>query len=340
MKRTKATFREFILLMLTGSGIIAVLPFTVIRFANSEWLLFSLDLALIVGLAGLSVYVVRTHNDRFASVAVCLLCQLAILGTIYIEGLGQLFWAYPAVIIAYYLLRPFEAFVANLMALTLLTPKIIGQIDLLQMTTLYSTLAVTIAFSYAFAYQTEKQRKQVQKLATLDPLTGAGNRRALRDRLADIVAMHQRQKKNVSLLLIDLDHFKKINDDHGHAVGDDTLIGIVALLKQRIRETDSIYRFGGEEFLILAEQATSAVAASLAETLRVLVSETPIIDERQVTISVGVAQLHQSESTDDWLKRADVALYQAKENGRNAVVAAPILSEASDQTVDRQASGS
>ncbi|MFK8051711.1 MAG: GGDEF domain-containing protein, partial [Woeseiaceae bacterium] len=116
-------------------------------------------------------------------------------------------------------------------------------------------------------------------------------------------------------------------------------IGIVALLKQRIRETDSIYRFGGEEFLILAEQATSAVAASLAETLRVLVSETPIIDERQVTISVGVAQLHQSESTDDWLKRADVALYQAKENGRNAVVAAPILSEASDQTIERQASG-
>lgn len=328
MKHAEATFREFILLLLTGSGIIAVIPFTIIRFVSGDWLLFSLDLFLVITLSGLSYYVIKTHQHRIASVAVCTICQFAIVGTIYIGGIEQIFWAYPAVIIAYYLLRPFEAFIVNLIAIAVLTPTIVSTLEILQLTTIYATLSVTIAFSYAFSYLTAKQRQQVQKLAALDPLTGAGNRRALRDQLATIVAKHMRKPQNVSILLIDLDYFKKINDDFGHAIGDDTLIGIVALLKQRLRETDTIYRFGGEEFLILAEQASALVAASLAEELRELVAATPIIDQRQVTVSIGIAQLNQGESTDDWLKRADVALYQAKDAGRNQTTCASVISEA------------
>ncbi|MEN7343364.1 MAG: GGDEF domain-containing protein [Pseudomonadota bacterium] len=328
MQRTEATFREFILLMLTGSGIIAVLPFTIIRFMSGEWLLFSLDATLIIGLAGLSVYVIRTHNHRVASIAVCLLCQVAIAGTIYIAGIGQLFWIYPAVVIAYYLMRPFEAFVVNLVAISVVTPMIIQALPVLSLTTVYATLAVTIAFSYAFSYLTDQQRRQVQELAIRDPLTGAGNRRALRERLAEIVDMHQRHPQNVSIMLLDLDHFKRINDDFGHAIGDDTLIGVVALLKQRLRITDRMFRFGGEEFVIVAENATAAFATALAEELRALVAKTPLIDQRQVTLSIGIAQLHQGETTDDWLKRADLALYHAKDAGRNAVYCAPTVSEA------------
>ncbi len=326
MKRTDFTFREFILLMLTGSGIVAVLPFTFIRFVNGEWLLFTLDTGLIFGLAGLSLYVIKTHDHRIASIAVCLLCQVAIVGTIYIAGIAQLYWMYPAVVIAYYLLRPSEAIITNLLAIAIISPQLFDALNVLSLTTVYATLAVTIAFSYAFSYVTEQQRRQVQELASQDPLTGAGNRRALRQRLTELVDSHQRNPISVSIMLIDLDHFKRINDDFGHAVGDDTLIGVVALLKQRLRTTDRIYRFGGEEFVIVAENAGAVFATTLAEELRALVAETPIIEERQVTLSVGVAQLNKGESTDDWLKRADVALYNAKNDGRNQTVCAPILS--------------
>ncbi|MEL7296868.1 MAG: GGDEF domain-containing protein [Pseudomonadota bacterium] len=326
MKRTDFTFREFILLMLTGSGIVAVLPFTFIRFVNGEWLLFALDTSLVIGLAGLSLYVIKTHDHRIASIAVCLLCQVAIVGTIYIAGIAQLYWMYPAVVIAYYLLRPSEAIVTNLLAIAIISPQLFNALNVLSLTTVYATLAVTIAFSYAFSYVTEQQRRLVQDLAAQDPLTGAGNRRALRQRLTELVDSHQRNPISVSIMLIDLDHFKRINDDFGHAVGDDTLIGVVALLKQRLRTTDRIYRFGGEEFVIVAENAGAVFATTLAEELRALVAETPIIEERQVTLSVGVAQLNKGESTDDWLKRADVALYNAKNEGRNQTVCAPILS--------------
>lgn len=328
MKRPELPTSEFILLSLTGTGIFAVTPFAIIRMMDGHWQLFLLDLALVAGLVALFVYTLRTHNVRAASLAVCLICQVAIVGTIYIQGTEQLFWAYPAVIIAYYLVSPRLAFITSVVAIAVLTPIIVAAMDAIHLATVYTTLIVTIAFSHAFSALTRVQQQQMEVLTKLDPLTGAGNRRAMRDKLQEIVARHHRQPVVATLLLIDLDHFKSINDVFGHAAGDDTLIGVVDVIRRRIRETDSVYRFGGEEFVVVAEGSDARVGATLAEDLRQLVETETLIDQHTVTISIGIAQLVAGESTDGWLRRADEALYAAKDAGRNATVRAPVFSEA------------
>ncbi|MEM8546699.1 MAG: GGDEF domain-containing protein, partial [Pseudomonadota bacterium] len=118
------------------------------------------------------------------------------------------------------------------------------------------------------------------------------------------------------------DHFKHINDRHGHAAGDQVLVGLVGVVRQRIRAVDTLFRIGGEEFLVIVENADTETAKKLAEDLRVLVEAAGLLDDCSVTISVGVAQLGAGETSDDWLRRGDDALYAAKRAGRNCVVCA------------------
>ena len=155
-------------------------------------------------------------------------------------------------------------------------------------------------------------------LATKDPLTGAGNRRGLDAKLAEVVNSHSRSGTPSSLLLLDLDHFKKVNDLHGHAVGDQILKSITDIINLRIRVTDSLYRIGGEEFVVVLEGADLHQAAHLAEQLRTLVDANELVPDQSVTISLGVAELKEGETGNDWLHRADEALYRAKDAGRNS----------------------
>ena len=155
--------------------------------------------------------------------------------------------------------------------------------------------------------------------ATKDPLTGAGNRRALEHKLFDAVNVYQRTRSPVSMLLMDLDHFKKVNDRHGHAAGDEILCSITEIINLRIRVTDSLYRIGGEEFVVVLEGQDLHRAAHLAEQLRTLIEANELVPDHSATISVGVAELKENETGNDWLHRADKALYRAKRSGRNAL---------------------
>jgi len=120
-----------------------------------------------------------------------------------------------------------------------------------------------------------------------------------------------------SMLLIDLDHFKKVNDVHGHRVGDQILKRVTDIVNLRIRVTDSLYRIGGEEFVVVLEGQDTARAEHLAEQLRTLVHENELVPDRSLTISLGVAELIADETANDWMHRADQALYDAKRAGRN-----------------------
>ena len=119
--------------------------------------------------------------------------------------------------------------------------------------------------------------------------------------------------------MLDLDHFKQVNDRHGHAKGDEILIKLTELVGMRIRVTDSIFRIGGEEFVIVVEDMNLENAARLGEQLRTIVEAHDLAPESAVTISLGIAQHHYGESGDDWMSRADNALYMAKHSGRNRI---------------------
>jgi diguanylate cyclase (GGDEF)-like protein len=119
------------------------------------------------------------------------------------------------------------------------------------------------------------------------------------------------------MLLLDLDHFKKVNDLHGHAVGDQILKRVTEIINLRIRVTDSLYRIGGEEFVVVLESQDATRAAHLAEQLRTLIQANELVPDRPVTISLGVAELTEDETASSWIGRADEALYRAKRSGRN-----------------------
>jgi diguanylate cyclase (GGDEF)-like protein len=161
-----------------------------------------------------------------------------------------------------------------------------------------------------------------RRRATLDPLTGLFNRNALEQRLAELDGQPSNEEEGLShaLLLCDLDHFKRVNDQLGHAAGDAVLQDVAYVMRAALRAGDSIYRVGGEEILVVLPGASRADAVAIAERLRREVGERRPVGV-PVTISIGVAlSKPETVDTDDLVARADVALYAAKAGGRDTVV--------------------
>ncbi len=167
---------------------------------------------------------------------------------------------------------------------------------------------------------------QALRSAYTDPLTGLYNRTALTDAFQREWKLSQRQHTPLSLLVLDVDHFKRINDTHGHAAGDAALVKIAKCLRQTVRASDMIFRYGGEEFVILLSNTGPGGAELLAQRLLYRIATMDCSDIAaglRITTSIGVASLnHPEETPEQMLKRADEALYRAKRQGRNRVVVA------------------
>jgi len=152
-----------------------------------------------------------------------------------------------------------------------------------------------------------------------DPLTGAFNRRHMQITLATAVERRRRHGERASLLLIDIDRFKDVNDVFGHAEGDRVLKELVVLVGQRLRKLDALFRTGGEEFALLLSGARLTEALAVAESLRGLVQDAGLTPGRRLSISIGVVELGPGQAVPDWIAEADAALYRAKRTGRNRV---------------------
>ena len=167
-----------------------------------------------------------------------------------------------------------------------------------------------------------------QERAMTDALTGLLNRYGLQRVLSHEHAEARRYNRTLSCLMIDLDNFKAINDTHGHAAGDTALQQVATILMEVMRRSDMVFRYGGEEFLVLLPETDLEGATALAEKIRSAAAEQIFGDgERtfRLTLSAGAANLFDGESGNDMIARADLALYQAKEQGRNRVEVAPRL---------------
>jgi diguanylate cyclase (GGDEF)-like protein len=156
-------------------------------------------------------------------------------------------------------------------------------------------------------------------VAATDSLTGMWNRRWLEKNAAVEISRARRYRQPLSLILLDIDQFKRVNDRLGHAAGDAVLIELAGVIRDQIRTSDSLTRWGGEEFVILAPSTTLEGAAHLAEKVRCAVGEHPFGGAGYVTVSMGVSDLADDERLDDFIAAADAALYRAKQGGRNRV---------------------
>lgn len=159
----------------------------------------------------------------------------------------------------------------------------------------------------------------LERLARTDPLTDLPNRTRLNDLFRREVDRAIRYRRPFSIVILDIDNFKRVNDEHGHLAGDRTLQAFAVVVRDNVRGADTVGRWGGEEFLVLCPETTAEEAAQLAERLRAATRATPFEDGRRHTVSAGVAAFREGDDLDALLNRADAALYRAKNAGRDRV---------------------
>jgi len=164
---------------------------------------------------------------------------------------------------------------------------------------------------------------ELDHLASTDKLTGSWNRRRLEENVRSEMDRLIRYDHPLCLMVLDIDFFKKINDRYGHNAGDQVLVVLAAHIRASLRTSDSLTRWGGEEFVVLCPNTTLSTASLLAERLRNKIAGTNFPEVEHITVSVGVAECQTEETFEHWFKRADEALYRAKSGGRNQVKIAP-----------------
>jgi diguanylate cyclase (GGDEF)-like protein len=182
-------------------------------------------------------------------------------------------------------------------------------------------LSLTLNQSFKLAHELKIAKESAEAMAQIDELSELNNRRAFYEKGKMLVDYCLRNKEELSAIIFDIDHFKKINDKHGHAAGDTAIKHLGQILHKTIRKSDLCARIGGEEFVILLKPSVLNEATQLAEILRKLISKTPITfqgEEFFISASFGVAV--GTSDLDSLLKRADSAMYQAKKHGRNTVI--------------------
>ncbi|KAB2920990.1 MAG: GGDEF domain-containing protein [Dechloromonas sp.] len=192
--------------------------------------------------------------------------------------------------------------------------------------TLYVNFAISLAVTLVVIFLTflslRHYQSRIEEMASTDKLTGLLNRHAFGILIDKLMASHRRQPRPITFLLADVDHFKAINDRHGHRAGDEVLAGIGALLRSNLRAADFAVRWGGEEFLMVLQNCPAEEGRLVAEKLRQAVAEARLCSGEpglQVTLSIGVSEFDGEELPDQAINRADMALFAAKDAGRNTV---------------------
>ncbi|WP_414674598.1 GGDEF domain-containing protein [Marinobacter sp.] len=318
--RLSTDFRLSIITLLGASAVLGITPFAVMRFLQDNLLAGLVDTTILLGICGGVVYAWLTGDTRRSGLVLAVTaCGGAVMVGM-VVGEPGLFWLYPCLVTTFFLAHPRIAIVLNIASVLALMIHGEAFRSSIQMWTFAATTVVVSACAYVFAHRNHNQRQRLEHLATIDPLTGIKNRRSMDQELDLAAANAERTGLPCALALLDIDHFKKINDEHGHGVGDEVLVDMVTLLQQNTRKSDQLFRFGGEEFVLLLSGvdgvSLKAVMSNLQQVLRKYMTH----PGGSVTASFGVAQLIHGESVESWLGRADTALYEAKESGRDRIV--------------------
>ena len=329
---TQRSTAEKMLLILSAFAFLTITPFVYIRWVEGDMVMAAIDAILSLGTAIFFVFVFYTRKIKTAKFILSIFFSIAIVTIVAIRGQTHLFWLYPGMIAFYYILPARAAGAICFLAILLIASIIFPVTNMLDFLTIISTLLLTAIFSYVIFSNFNKTNDRLTLLASIDPLTSSGNRRALDLKLEKILSDQKRESSKVSLLLLDLDHFKKINDSYGHANGVIVLVELVELIQKHTRSLDDLYRYGGEEFIILPLKVDLLEAKQIAEKLRAIIEKSTFAGKISATVSIGVAQYRAGETAEAWISRADAALYVAKDSGRNRVVAESELNKENDHS--------
>jgi diguanylate cyclase (GGDEF)-like protein len=315
------SFEETLVLMCLGLATMVVSIAMIVRLLSGAWLNAAFDAAVVISTLLIAVYVWRTRDATRAGGVTAVYCLLIVIAVVYLFGARMLFWAYPGTILTFFLLRrPGVALRMNLVAIAIILPRTLDLGPWPEVITFLITLLTSNLLALTFADHMHRSRARLRLMAERDALTGARNRYALEPMLRIALEKVAEHDTPVSLMVVDLDRFKQINDTHGHGVGDQVLRRVTQVLINTTRAGDDVFRYGGEELVILANGAPGAPAGRLAEKLRRRVEKLEFDEIDGLTISIGVSEAHVDDTPHSWFGRADEYMYQAKATGRNRVV--------------------
>lgn len=302
--------------------VIVVTGFVFYRFFMGD-LQGAVTNAVIVSLLSSAILSGRVPRFRQAAlVAFGFIITAACLMSALLVSPNGLLWAFLVLWINFLVLPRVVAAIFNLSVILILAAQA-GLFDSVLEQISWATVALLIsAFSFFFTRELRQQRRMLSELATLDPLTGAGNRRLLRHDMETAIALRQRSQRPSTLVVMDLDHFKRVNDNHGHEAGDRLLERFVQTVRAALRTEDGLYRLGGEEFVVLLHDMDRGTAESSLADLHSRLSGRVETPDGPLKFSAGAAVLRPGENWSKWLARADRALYEAKNGGRNRLVVA------------------
>lgn len=287
--------------------------------------------SIAIGIGSLGIVAILAANAYIVSQGYChqnlTLFGLIPAGMVFMIGVYQTdgviasLWCFPALVACYCMLSERKAWIGNLTILAIALPMTWLTLEFDYATRVTATLCAVSVFSAIMVRVIDEQRRMLQEQLVRDPLTGLLNRLTFNDRMAHAVELYRQQQLPVSLLAIDIDRFKHLNDTHGHAVGDRVLQETARVINDVLRHDDSTFRMGGEEFTVLLQGANENQACATAERIRHGIAHSHVENVGPVTVSIGVSEYDFGESWEAWAKRGDDRLYAAKRTGRNRVVA-------------------
>lgn len=298
-------------------------PFSIYSWMNGRALMGVLT-AIIIGFSLVNSYMILRKGRRVVSYWAVYLPILAAFGWGIVTVTPMVaFWCYPVSIVTLFVSTRRMGRLMTLLGIAVIVPCAYVAMDPQSFVRFAPTYVMACYFVDLVIGLLDRLQRNLTDMAITDSLTGAYNRRHFDVMLADALAQHRRGLASVSLLTLDVDYFKQINDRFGHGAGDAVLEGIVRELRQRIRSIDTLFRIGGEEFSLIARGIPEADAIDLAESLREHVACADLLPASPVTISIGIAQYDGSEDRDELVRRSDRNLYEAKQRGRNRVWPTP-----------------
>ncbi|MFE8070218.1 GGDEF domain-containing protein [Marinobacteraceae bacterium S3BR75-40.1] len=299
-----------------------ILPLILVQARQGHMILVALLTLFALNLGLILLFLKWRRHFLFQGRTYTLFAMVCTIYSTVINDYIGLFWAYPAIAAGFFLMRPREAIPLGLLFLFIMIVVTYQVFPEAHFWRISASLALTLIYVLVFALLIGRMEAELTRMATTDPLTACLNRSQLMSQLNQQIQMRERYQRQSTLILVDLDHFKQVNDRWGHAVGDHILAESAQRLAKRLRGTDLLFRIGGEEFVVLLPETDESQGSSLANELITSVRDRPFEDGIVITASAGVAEIQQGENWSGWLKRADEALYRAKERGRNQVLVA------------------
>lgn len=323
IKYKHRTAQDFQLSILSTLGLViisAITPFAIYRYFTGDFKIFFAEVAIIIVSSSIVLTAWVSHNSILPSKIMAIILTFAIVMTAKMVGNIGFYWFFCSIVVNFALLKPREALIIILAGISLVFHFEDIFSNFTERMIFAASVSATTLFGFIVAKRNALQQQQLIHMARTDSLTNTGNRRSADEEFDISIRDFKRTGIRYWLVMLDVDHFKDVNDSFGHEVGDQTLKNLVQIIKQHLRATDRIFRVGGEEFAILIKDQSTHSVEILTEKLRELVENTDIISAKKITISLGVTYLKADDNIQTWTKRADDMLYLAKKQGRNQVV--------------------